>query len=390
MDSREIFLNTLAFNTNVRSLKWEFGYWGGAIQRWYTEGLPSVKGFPRELIYGDVILGPGFEYPVPSLADDLLMESDVSDFFNLDKGPVSFPFNWFYCPRFEVQTIQETEEKVEYIGNDGIRRLAYKDERSMPLWLEHPVKNEKDWEEIKEKRLNLDNFNERLSDSDLKSAVEKANNRKQPMCLYGTPVGFFGILRLLIGEKDLYFWYKPDLLKKILDYLCSFWLQIAEELSSRINFDYARFFEDMAYKNGSLISPATFKEFLSPYYKRLINYAKSKGVKYFIVDSDGYMEDLIPLFMDCGMNGFLPFEVQAGNDIERIRKEHPEIILLGGIDKKALVSKEAIDEELKKVQRMLKTGGYIPYVDHIVPPNISWENFKYYREKLNNIIDEFE
>jgi hypothetical protein len=389
MNSRELFLKTLNFEKNVRTLKWEFGFWGGTLQRWYKEGLPLKEGFKRKIIYGDTILGPGFEYPLPSLDEELLMESDISSYFNFDEGPMTFPFNWFYCPRFEVKIISETEEKVDYIGNDGIRRLAYKDERSMPLWIGHPIKDESDWEEIKSTRLSLENINERITVDDIDQFVTECKNRNRPMCIYGTPVGFFGILRILIGEEQLYYWYydKPAFLKEILDYLCSFWLAIAEELASKIDFDYARFFEDMAYKSGSLVSPDIFKEFISPYYRKLIDFAKSRGINHFIVDSDGYMEDLIPLFLDAGMNGFLPFEVQAGNDIERVRKNYPDISILGGIDKKAIVDKKSIDEELKKVERMLKIGGYIPYIDHTVPPNISWDNFKYYREKLNNIIE---
>jgi uroporphyrinogen decarboxylase len=36
---------------------------------------------------------------------------------------------------------------------------------------------------------------------------------------------------------------------------------------------------------------------------------------------------------------------------------------------------------------MLQQGGYIPYVDHFVPPDVSWDNFLYYRQQLNNLID---
>jgi hypothetical protein len=35
---------------------------------------------------------------------------------------------------------------------------------------------------------------------------------------------------------------------------------------------------------------------------------------------------------------------------------------------------------------MLKSGGYIPHLAHSVPPDISFDNFNYYRQKLNNII----
>jgi uroporphyrinogen decarboxylase len=62
--------------------------------------------------------------------------------------------------------------------------------------------------------------------------------------------------------------------------------------------------------------------------------------------------------------------------------------ILGGIDKIRIAEgKKAIDEELQsKVPVLLKSGGYIPHVDHHVHPEISWEDFKYYRSRLNEMI----
>ena len=42
--------------------------------------------------------------------------------------------------------------------------------------------------------------------------------------------------------------------------------------------------------------------------------------------------------------------------------------------------------ELMIIREMIKMGGYIPYCDHLVPPNVSWENYKYFREKLKEVI----
>lgn len=389
MYSREIFLNTLNFEKGQRTLKWEFGFWGGTIKKWRNEGYIEKTKFTRDILYGEFINGPGIQYPMPSYDEDVLFATDLKEVFKLDNGPAPFPFNWFYFPRFEKVVLEQTSEKVKYIGSDGITRIAFKDERSMPLWVDHPIRNESDWETIKEEKLNLLNFAERFTVKDIKNAVKNLKNRDFPLILYGSPIGFFGILRFMIGEENLYLWYydKPDFIRKIIEYLCEFWLEIAEELTSLADFDYGYFFEDMAYNNGSLISPSIFKEFMMPYYKKLIDFAKSKGVKHFIVDSDGFIEDLIPLFIECGMTGMLPFEIRSGNNIERIRNKYPKFHILGGIDKTALESKEKIDLELEKVSRMIPFGGYIPYIDHAVPPNISWENFKYYRNKLNEIID---
>jgi hypothetical protein len=38
---------------------------------------------------------------------------------------------------------------------------------------------------------------------------------------------------------------------------------------------------------------------------------------------------------------------------------------------------------------MLKNGRYIPHIDHFVSQDCTWENFTYYRNRLNEIIDGF-
>ena len=84
-----------------------------------------------------------------------------------------------------------------------------------------------------------------------------------------------------------------------------------------------------------------------------------------------------------------PFEVQAGNDIVAIREQYPKMQILGGINKiKISQGKAAIDEELEsKIPFMLNKLGYIPHIDHLVHPDISWEDFCYYRKRLKEMVE---
>jgi uroporphyrinogen decarboxylase len=131
-----------------------------------------------------------------------------------------------------------------------------------------------------------------------------------------------------------------------------------------------------------------FREFMLPPYQKVTSFLRSMGVTIFIVDSDGNLEKLIPLFLDAGITALFPFEVQAGNDIVAFRKQYPRLGILGGIDKmKIAQGKMAIDEELNsKVPPMLRSGGYIPHIDHHVHPDIAWKDFTYYRTRLNEMI----
>jgi uroporphyrinogen decarboxylase len=176
------------------------------------------------------------------------------------------------------------------------------------------------------------------------------------------------------------------------NFLCDFWIEIYGQVLQQVrDVDSAEFWEDMCYKNGPMISPAMFREFMMPYYKRLINFLRDHGVRHFCVDTDGDCRALIPLFLECGMTGMLPFEVQAGCDIVEIRKDYPQLQIYGGLDKNVVAqSKTAIDRELdSKLPPLLQQGGYIPFVDHLVHPDVSWENFRYYRRRVAELVAEF-
>lgn len=53
--------------------------------------------------------------------------------------------------------------------------------------------------------------------------------------------------------------------------------------------------------------------------------------------------------------------------------------LVGGLDKNALaLGRAEIDAEVEKARWMLENGGrYIPGFDHLIPPNVPWNNMLY-------------
>ena len=66
-----------------------------------------------------------------------------------------------------------------------------------------------------------------------------------------------------------------------------------------------------------------------PWYVRLIDFLHQMGVRNIHVDSDGYVEELLPLWVRLGVTGIFPLEVQAGNDPLRVRSRFPRLQLLG-------------------------------------------------------------
>ena len=125
-----------------------------------------------------------------------------------------------------------------------------------------------------------------------------------------------------------------------------------------------------------------------PRYKKITELLRSKGIDVIYVDSDGNVEQIIPLWLESGINHVWPLEVAAGNDAVALRKKYGKnLILSGNIDKRALIKgKEAIREEvISKVPFLLEQGGYIPSVDHLVPPDVTFGNYCYYINLIREV-----
>lgn len=214
--------------------------------------------------------------------------------------------------------------------------------------------------------------------------------RDYPLGLGGYPLGFFGTLAHLIGYDHLFLMYydDPELIHDILNTFTNLWIAVFGEILSDVEIDHVQIWEDISFGSGSMVSKQIIHEFMLPYYKRLTGFLKEHGVKLIFVDTDGDCMDIIPLFIEGEVTGMLPFEVNCGMDIVKVRENFPNLAIMGGIPKSRLNGGKAqIDELLEPVKAVLKTGGYIPYTDHFIPPDVSLNDFAYYRERLNDLID---
>lgn len=384
LNAREKFLSTLEFDTSVPPPLYEWGYWVQTIERWYKEGLPKVQGIPESLPHGKGATGPLLGGKKECL--------DPRQVVNFDKSNNRFPGEYWIFPKFKVQIIEKIEDRVILIDEMGIKKKTTARGDTIPEYYEWPVKNRDDWEKFKNERLNAKTpgrYPERLDE-----VIEKLKNRDYPLSIGGDQcVGFLGSIRYLVGEVKLFtlFYDDPNLLRDIITYLVSFWTELWAPIISQIKVDWVNMWEDMCYKNGPLISPEMFREFMLPAYRDFTRFLKANGINNIIVDTDGNCWKLIPLFLKGGVTGLMPMEVAAGMNVLELRRTFPELQIIGGIDKRVLAKdKKAIDRELEtKLPFMFKKGGYIPTVDHFVPPDVPLENFIYYRNQIEKIIDKF-
>ena len=143
----------------------------------------------------------------------------------------------------------------------------------------------------------------------------------------------------------------------------------------------------MASKNGSLISPDMFREFMTPCYHRIAAFAKAHGIKIILVDSDGFIEELAGFMLEGGVTAMYPFEVLAGNDVGRVRDRYPNIACLGGLRKECMYEgPAAIDIEVEKARAWIRKGRYIPGPDHFVLDMASFAHYRYFMERLRDVV----
>lgn len=383
MNAREKFHAVMNFEKSVPTLKAEFGYWTTTIKRFISEGMPVVEPLPPDYPDNDTISGADSVNPL----DKKLSDKNVRSACGLESYVAKFPCN--FSPLLKEKVIEETDEYKVYTDQFGITMKARKTGTSTPLDLEFPVKDRASFEKYKDY---YDTDYSRRFPPNWDALKVKLKNRDFPVRLGGFPYGFFGFPRHLVGAAELFMmmYDDPGLIKDMNEFFLNFtfgyWGAILRDFSP----DCVLIWEDMASKNGSLISKEMFEEFMSPYYVRMIDFLKQHGIRHIHVDSDGYVEDLLPLWDKLGVTGIFPFEVQAANDLIRIRRNYPRMQLLGGVDKRVFQAdktEEDIEKELDRMKTVLKTGGFIPHADHHVPDDSCWKNFSYYRKRLNEIID---
>jgi uroporphyrinogen decarboxylase len=133
-----------------------------------------------------------------------------------------------------------------------------------------------------------------------------------------------------------------------------------------------------------MISPKMTREFLLPTYKTWGNIILGHGCPIYAMDSDGYIEDLIPVWIEAGINVCDPIEVAAGNDIVAFRRKFGHnMAFRGGVDKRAMAKGGvSIEEEIQRIRPVIDDGGYIPGCDHGVPSDVSWPDYVYYVKLL--------
>jgi uroporphyrinogen decarboxylase len=369
VDPLERFLAVMEYRPADAVPNWEAGAWAQTRERWAGEGLDPAS-LHWNWFVGEETLG-----------------MDVREFI---------PFRGGMVPPFEEQVLEDDGRTVTFRDGAGRVRRALKEgtaggmRASMDTYLKFPVEGPEDWREVK-KRFSLAGP-QRYEPNWRALRVEGWRRRTCPL-IFGpncSTVGFYWFARDLMGTENLSFaWYdQPALLEDILEFHADFLMEAARPVLEHTTVDYMCLSEDLAMKTGPLLGPETYRRFIQPRLRRTVAFLKSHGVRYVAVDTDGNPEAVLPLMMDAGVDAVWPLERAADQDPRRLRKKFGRALRLwGGVDKRVLAQgPEAIDRHLRDLAPLVEEGGFIPTVDHTVPPDVSWPNFRHYLERKARLL----
>jgi uroporphyrinogen decarboxylase len=136
-----------------------------------------------------------------------------------------------------------------------------------------------------------------------------------------------------------------------------------------------------------MISMDMAREFCMPSWKDWTRKVRKAGCPVIDIDSDGFIGELIPLWIESGINVCDPIEVAAHCDIAEFRRQFGrEMAYCGGVDKRCMAAGgQKLKDEIQRIAPVVRDGGYIPGCDHGVPSDVSWDNFLDYCRQLAEI-----
>lgn len=351
MTLRERFQRAMHYQRVDKLPNFEFGYWEETLRRWRGEGLPEW----------------------------VVDEASAYDYFGIESWVVA-PINSYIKPICAEEVLEETAERVITRDVLGIvSEINKKGDKSIPHYLEYPIRDRETWQPYKESLLDLSG----RYPKDWAKLVKSYRRRDYPL---GAPIGsLIGIARNLIGFEGIAMMTctDPELLEEIVETFCQSIIGTIEPALREVQFDFAAGWEDICFNSGPIVGAQFFRDVVAPRFKRITELLRLHGVDIVQTDCDGNLSTIMPSFIEGGVNTMFPIEVHGGTDPMALRRQYGRgLRLWGGVDKMIfLKDKAAVDAELTRLRPVVEEGGFIPTVDHRVQADASLELYKHYLDR---------
>jgi hypothetical protein len=382
MNNRERVWATLHYEPYDRLPLVHFGYWRETLDKWAQEGHITAE-------------------EAEDWSDGNPTDAEIA-------AKLGFDLNWNNCFSPHTGLWPSMESRVLEVLPDGSRKvldgngvviLQKEGATGIPTEIDHLLKGRAAWEELYLPRLSY-------SESRVLDALVNTGTEMIPFCEGGlayleagewdAPLGLhcgslYGVIRNWLGLVGSAYLLVDDeaLFDEIIDTvgeLCYRCTKTVLETGAR--FDFAHFWEDISFKSGPLINPVVFRRKVGPHYRRITDLVCGAGIDVISLDSDGRIDELVPVWFDNGVNTMFPIEVGTWHaSLAPWREEYGKGLLgVGGMDKKVFAyDYAAIDGEVERLRPLVELGGYIPCPDHRIPPDARWENVQYYCQRMREV-----
>ena len=349
-----------------------FGYWNETVEKWANEGHITHEEAENYARFGDN--GSG---------DRSIMKK------------LGFDFNWNSCvgaatdlfPGFERKILETRSDGSQVVrDNYGLITLVKPGIVSIPAEIGTSLTDRKVWEEEYLPKLQ---FSMERINTELLKTLRDDTGRDIPVGIHCGSL--MGRMRDLLGVEQLSYLIAddPDLYVEIIDTMDTLCYDCVKAmLETGAKFDYGHFWEDICFKNGPLVIPSMFDEYVGPHYKKITSLLNSYGIDIVSLDCDGWIDRLIPTWIENGVNTMFPIEVGTWNaSIAPWREQYgKELRGVGGMNKTVFARDyKAVDAEIERLRPLIELGGFIPCPDHRIAPDAKFENVQYYCDRMQNL-----
>ncbi len=347
-----------------------FGYWKETLEKWAAEGHIPASAAEEYERFGD-----------NCTADRAVM------------AQLGFDFNWnsvaegrsFLHPFFKSELLRTEENGAQIIRNSqGLITRVMPGVVSIPSEIGTTLTGREVWKELYLPKLTYSP--DRVDMKKMYALKEESASREIPLALHCGSL--YGNIRNMLGVEELSYLAVDDeeLYAEIIDTFGELVYRVAEQmLSVGVEFDYGHFWEDICFNNGPLIHPQVFREMIGPHYKRTTSLLNAHGIDIVSVDCDGWIDLLIPTWLENGVNTMFPIEVGTWNaSIAPWRAKYGRNLRgVGGMNKTVFSrDKAAVNAEIERLKPLIDLGGYIPCPDHRIAPDAKYELVAYYCEQF--------
>lgn len=224
---------------------------------------------------------------------------------------------------------------------------------------------------------------------DLDYTILGAINKRLPqgMKTIPTSLGIFTPVYMLMGAENLFLslYEQPDLVGRMFERVGHIEYESLKTIINEHDVGAIWVEDDIAYTEGLLVSPKHLRKYVFPWFKRVGELCRARGVPY-IYHSDGRLYEVMDDIIACGFNALHPIEPKAMDMAYMKQTYGKKLCLMGNIDLAYTLTLGKPEEVAAETRQRLREagpgGGYVVSSSNSLTEYVPLENFKAMRETV--------